>query len=118
MAAFTVNLKIDQGATFSQPFTWKTGTPAAPVDLTGCSARMQIRSKRVNAAVLLELTTINGGIVLGATAGTVILNLSAVQTAAIVWISAVYDLQIVFSDSTVRRLVSGTVTVSPEVTRA
>ena len=117
MAAFKVNLKIDQGATFSKVVIWKTGTPPVVVNLTGCTARMQVRGKLTDTAALLDLTTANGGIVLGGIAGTVTLNVSAIQTAAISWTSAVYDLEIIFADGTVRRLLSGSISVSPEVTR-
>lgn len=117
MAAFKLNLKVDQGATFSKVVVWKTGTPAVAVDLTGCSARMQVRGKLTDPAVLLELTTTNGGIALGGTTGTVTINISASQTAAISWVAAVYDLELVFAGGTVRRLLAGSVAVSPEVTR-
>ena len=117
MAAFKVNLKIDQGATFRKVVTWKAGTPALPVNLTGCTARMQIRGKITDAAALLDLTTVNGGIALGGVLGTITLNITAAQTALIAWKAAVYDLEIIYADATVRRLLSGSVSVSPEVTR-
>jgi hypothetical protein len=120
MAAFKVNLKIDQGATFSKLVTWKTGPAllAVPVDITGCTARMHARGKIADAATLLDLTTANGGIVLGGAAGTVEIKLTDEQTAAITWAAAVYDLEIEFADGTVRRLLQGSISVSPEVTRA
>lgn len=117
MAAFKLNLKVDQGATFSQVVTWKAGTPAAPVNLAGCTARMQARGKLADTAVLFDLTVANGGIALGDSAGTVTIKLTSAQTAAITWTSAVYDLEITFADSTVRRLLTGGIAVSPEVTR-
>jgi len=119
MAAFKLNLKIDQGATFRKPVTWKLGpAPGTPVDLTGCTARMHVRLK-VNSpgAPLLELTTENGGVVLGGALGTVEMVLTDEQTSAIDWASAVYDLEITFANGTVRRLLQGTVSVSPGVTR-
>ena len=117
MAAFKVPLKIDQGATFRKSVTWKTGTPATPVDLTGCTARMHVRSDIKSPTVLLDLTTVNGGITLGGAAGTVELMLTDEQTAAITWTTAVYDLEIEFATGDVRRLLYGSVSVSPEVTR-
>lgn len=117
MPAAKLKLSIDQGATFTKTVTWKTGKPAVPVDLTGCTARMQIREKIESTAVLLELSTTDGRITLGGTAGTVNLRVEAVDTAAITWRSGVYDLEIEFTDGTVRRLFSGPVSVSPEVTR-
>lgn len=118
MAAFKVPLKIDQGASFSKLATWKTGTPAAAVDLTGCTALAHIRSTLESPDILITLSTANGKIVLGGAAGTVEIELSATETAAIAWTSAVYDLEITFADNTVRRLMYGSVTISKEVTRA
>ena len=37
------DLEIWEGATFYQEFTWKTGDPETPVDLSGYSAAMQAR---------------------------------------------------------------------------
>ena len=110
-------IQIIQGATLRDVTTWKAGTPAVPVDLTGCTARMQVRLKVDDETVLVELTTANGGITLGGTAGTVTIYMSDEATAAINWKSGVYDLEIEFGNGDVRRLMYGGVSVSPEVTR-
>lgn len=118
MAAFKLNLKIDQGATFSKLVTWKVGpAPGTVVDLTGCTARMHARQKITDASVLLDLTTENGGIVIGGSGGTVEIKIPATQTAGIKWTGAVYDLEIEFPNGDVRRLLQGSISVSPEVTR-
>lgn len=114
---FKHNITIIQGATLRDVTTWKAGTPAVPVDLTGCTARMQVRAKIDSADTLLNLTTENGGITLGGTAGTVTVFLSATATAALTWKSGVYDLEVQFGNGDVRRLLAGSVAVSPEVTR-
>ena len=117
MAATTLTITIEQGATYSKLITWKTGTPALPIDLTGCTARMQVRAKITSVTPLLELTTENGGIILGGTAGTITLFISAEDTAAFDWDGGAYDLEIEFTDGTVVRRLYGSVSVSPEVTR-
>jgi hypothetical protein len=117
MAAAKIKLSIDQGATFTKTVTWKTGKPAQPVDLTGCTARMQVRESIDADAVLLSLSTTDGRIALGGAAGTISLRVEAEETAAITWKAGVYDLEVEFADGTVRRLLSGSVSVSPEVTR-
>lgn len=119
MPAHKVKLEIDQGATFDKTFTWKTGTRdnATPVDLTGCKARAQFREEVESTAVLLELTTDNHRIQLGGAAGTIRLLISAEDTAALAWPTAVYDLEVEFPDGTVVRRMAGSVVVSPEVTR-
>ena len=117
MAAAKLKLLIEQGATFRKVLTWKAGTPAVPVDLTGCTARMHIREEIASGVILHSLTTEDGGITLGGTNGTIELFISPVDSALFVFSSAVYDLEIVFSPTDVSRLLYGTVTVSPEVTR-
>lgn len=117
MTAFKVPFKIDKGSTLDETFTWKAGTPAVPVDLTGCTARMQVRSEIDSPIVLLELTTENGGIELGGTAGTIRRRMTASATAALTWDSGVYDMEIVFANGTVQRKLKGPASVSPEVTR-
>jgi len=116
-APFKHNIPIYQGATLRDVTTWRAGTPSVAVDLTGCTARMHVRAKIADTDTLLTLTTENGGIALGGTAGTVTIYLSATATSALTWKSAVYDLEIVFAGGDVRRLLAGSVTVSPEVTR-
>lgn len=117
MAPLKLSLTVYQGATFRRVITWSAGTPAVPVSLVGCTARMQVREKLDAPAVLLELTTENGRIVLGGLAGTVTLVLTAAETEALTWRSGVYDLEIEFPSGDVRRLLAGTVRVVPEVTR-
>ena len=111
-------LTIIQGATLRDVTTWTAGTPAVAVDLTGCTARMQIRATVDSTEVLVSLTTENGGIILGGTAGTVTIYMNDTATAAITWRAGVYDLEILFGSGDVRRLLYGGVGVSPEVTRS
>ena len=111
-----IKTTIYQGATFRSRLTW-VAPGGTPIDLTGCSARMQVRPEIDSPAVLMELTTSNGRITLGGTAGTVDLFISAVDTAAITWDSGVWDIEILHPGDDVTRLAQGTVIVSPEVTR-
>lgn len=120
MKPFKRNLTIIQGADFDDDFVWQAGPDEdnlAPVDITGCTARMQVRAEVDSPDVLLSLTTENGGIALGGATGSVVLTLTALQTAAIDWEQGVYDLELVYPDARVRRLMAGRVVVSPEVTR-
>lgn len=119
MAAFKVNLEILQGETYDKTMTWKVGADKTPVDLTGCTARLQVRSFVDSTVKLLDLTTQNLGIILGGINGTIQLLISATNTAAILtWTKGVYDLEIQFANGvTVRRLMEGKVKVSKEVTR-
>lgn len=117
MTPATVDLTIYQGATFSRTFQWKTGTPAVAVNLTGYTARMQIRRKITDTDVVLSLTTSNGGITItNAAQGTFQIDITATQTEALTIKAGVYDLEMV-SGAVVTRLLQGAISVSPEVTR-
>jgi hypothetical protein len=110
------DLEFLQGETYTKQFIWKDSAGTA-VNLTGYTARMQVRQSKASDTVLLELTTENGRITLGGAAGTIDLNLTATTTAAITWRRGLYDLELVASNGVVTRLLEGEVTVSKEVTR-
>ena len=121
MSAAQHDLVIEQGATWSQAVIWKTGSPATAVNLTGYTARMQLRSNITSSTIALSLTTGNSRIALtagsGAGAGTITLSITATDTAALAAGRYVYDLELVSSGGQVTRLMEGVVTVSAEVTR-
>lgn len=114
---FKAKLKIYQGSTFRWNAVLKNGVPAVVTDLTGYTARMQIRSELESPTVLVTLTTENGGITLGGVLGTIDLYLSAAATALFAWDSGVYDFEFIAPGGDVIRYLYGAVSVSPEVTR-
>ena len=115
MTAGAYDITAEQGAAFAMRATYKDSNAAA-VDLTGYTARMQVRKSVASATVILELTTSNSRITLGGSAGTVDLAVTAADMAAISAGVYVYDLELV-NDSAVTRLIQGAFTVSAEVTR-
>lgn len=88
-----------------------------PVDLAGYTARAHIRETQDATATILTLTTENGGIVIDNAAKTVTLVLTATQTAALSFDSAVYDLELVSGGGEVYRIAYGDVKLSLETTR-
>ena len=118
MKPATINIIIYQGSTFTKDFAWKTGEPALPVNLTGYTAKMQIREKVSETAIILELSTDNGRIVItNPLEGHFTLNISASDTAAMNFKNAVYDFEFTSPDGIVRRIFGGSVSLSLEVTR-
>lgn len=108
-------LLVDQGSTWS--FLVKTREKDGTyTDLTGYAARMTVRPSAESATVTASLTTENGGITLGGTAGTVDLLLTAVQTTALTAGNYVYDLELV-NGAVVERILEGAFVVRREVTR-
>ena len=109
------NIIADQGATFSRNLHWfdPDGTPK---DITDYTARMQVRQRYVSTSTVLSLVS-PGDIALGGGSGTIVVTASATTMAAVASGEYVYDLEMVASNGVVTRLVQGTFTVRPEVTR-
>lgn len=116
MSATTFDITIEQGATFTLSLVWKDSA-GTPINLTGWTARMQVRPSYGSDVVLLNLNSTSGGITLGGLAGTIEVVGSATATAAITGRKAVYDIELVAPGGAVTRLLQGLATLSPEVTR-
>lgn len=114
--AATKNLLIEQGATFRLTLSIKNKSTGQPVNISGHTARMQVRPTVASSTVLINATTENGKIAVTGATGTIAVTISATETAALDFGSAVYDLESV-SGATVTRRLQGTVTLSREVTR-
>jgi len=85
-------------------------------NLAGLTARMQIREKVSSTTTLLELTTENGGIVIDNVAKTITINITATQTTALSFKSAVYSLEVI-DGTTVIPFIYGSITLDVEITR-
>ena len=116
MTAAAYNFVIEQGATLDKIFVWKDSTGTV-IPLTGYTAKMQIRHTVGSSTILLDLSTLNGRIILTASTGQIRLLVSATDTSAITWQRGKYDLELVSSTGVVTRLLYGDVEVSKEVTR-
>lgn len=91
------------------------GLATAPVDITGYTAKMQMRSYPDSPTAVLTLTTADG-ITLDGPTGTITLHATATQTGAINQGPYDYDIEI-YQGSSVTRVVQGQIEVSAQVTR-
>jgi hypothetical protein len=116
MAAIVKNLSIEKGAAYRLRFIPQV-TGGTPLDLTGCTAKMQVRDAADT--LIDELSTANGRIALGGVAGTVDLWFPAGLTAAQQKDSGVYDLEITPPSGPTEtwKLARGRVKYLAEVTR-
>lgn len=87
-----------------------------PVNLTGYTARMQIRQPDAAGAIVQSLTTENGGLTLTAN-GEIKRLITAADTTLLAFECGVYDLEIVSAAGVVTPVVSGAVELQDEVTR-
>lgn len=131
MTAIAKDLSVEQGATFILAFRWmnadEDGVPTTPKDLTGWSARMQVRVAQQDEA-LVSATTVNEKIKVGhdpeneevaddPTNGWVFVELTDEDTDLLDRKSAKYDLEMEDSNGRVYRLLQGKVKVSPNITQ-
>jgi hypothetical protein len=126
MIAGIYNLTCEQGTTFSRLIEIEqpdlvndpSGQTYIEYSLVGYRARMQVRRTVDNANYLVSLTSENGGlrVIPGIYENQIQMFMSASVTASINQ-SGVYDLEIVDAEGTVSRVLQGSFTLIPEVTR-
>ena len=87
-----------------------------PYDLTGVTARMQVRGKITDVEVIDELTTENGGIIIDNALKTITILVSATDTAAYNFSSAVYSMELI-NGTEVIPFIYGNLTLEKEITR-
>ena len=126
MRAGTYNFTCEQGSTFTRLIELEepnlavdpTGGTFSPVDISGYTARMQIRRTLESTSPMISLTTENNRLVVnpGDEANQILINLSDAETSTLTT-NGVYDLEIESPDGVVSRILQGAVTVSLEVTR-
>jgi len=108
-----LNLICPQGSTFARTLTYKIND--IPVNLTGYSARMQVRPFHYSYDTIASLTS-SAGITLGGSAGTINILMEPSSTVEFPSGDYVYDLEL-YTSSNVYRLVEGKFVVTAEVTR-
>jgi len=113
--AVSYNVTIDQGANWDLNVEYDNPN-GTPVNLTGYTAALQLRSLPESATAVLSLSTGSGITITGAT-GLVAISATATQTRAIDEGTYYYDLEITSPAGVVTRLVQGQAVVTPEVTR-
>lgn len=109
-----VDLVIEQGTTWGIAFPLLDEADQ-PADLTGWSARAQVRTKVGDSTVLYEWSSDGGNIEVGN--GRAILTVPPAVSSAWTWRKGVYDLELTSPSGDVIRPVGGGVRVDPEVTR-
>lgn len=114
MLAGLLDIEIEQGATFNLVFLYQDENGAA-INLTGMTARMQLRRTYNSPTALISLTTENSRITIDALLGKITLNIDAVTTATLTG-SGVYDLELV-NGSNVSRILEGSYKICAEATK-
>jgi hypothetical protein len=108
----TDNLVIPKGC------TWGRAYPVNGFDLTGYTAKAQVRATRESSVVLYEWSTLNGTVLIDPVEKTVTLQHGPAVSAAWTWTTGVFDILLTSADTlTVIPVVQGAVRVDLTVTR-
>jgi hypothetical protein len=136
MSGAALDLYIEQGDDWTPIWTLRFKANAQPMDLTGYTARMQIRSSYSATATLVDLQSATGGIALGGVNGTIQPKLTDTQTMAFFPVGGpapnpvnvkvndrpftlvgAYDLKLTSPAGNTLTVAGGRVYCSPDVTR-
>jgi hypothetical protein len=109
------NFEVDQNATFSFILEYKDDNDNA-IDLTGASAKMQIRDTKGGSKLAVTLTSPSGGITINGPTGTLNIKMTPTQTNKLFYPKSSYDVMVVDSNGNKIKLLEGFMTLNRSVT--
>ncbi len=118
MASSVYNFEMNQGSDYTIPLKLQDSTGTA-INLTGYSARMQLRRTAGACTAIDELSSTgdDARILIDAAEGRLKLRFPNAVTEKYPAASLVYDVEIKSASGDITRILQGTITVSAEVTR-
>ena len=114
--AVEMDLTVEQGTDYAQSFR-RQDSLGEIVNLTGYTARMQVRRSVSEPTFLLELTTENGGLVIDGLAGQITIVIRDDQTTGASWRRGRFDIELISPAGRVSRFLFGRLELLREVTR-
>ena len=109
------NFEVDQGTTFSFTVEYKDSNDA-PINLTGATAKLQVRDTAGGSKLAFTLTSPSGGIIIDAVNGKITCKMTPTQTNKLFYPKSSYDLMVTDSNLNKTKLVEGFLTLSRSVT--
>jgi hypothetical protein len=115
MGTLKYDIMVRKGANFKLNIACQNDDKT-PKDLTGYTAKAQVRATKTSATALMDASTANGFITINAPGGIVQINVPQATTEVMVWTSGVWDLEITSAGGEISRIVEGFASLSQEVT--
>ena len=109
------NFEVDQNATFSFVVEYKDENDNA-IDLSGASAKMQVRDTKGGSKLAVTLTSPSGGITIDGPNGKLTVKMTPTQTSKIFYPKSSYDVMVIDSNGNKIKLLEGFMTLSRSVT--
>ena len=109
------NWEVDQGTTFTFTVEYKDNNDS-PIDLTGATAKLQVRDTQGGSKLAFTLTSPASGIIINPLLGKLTIKMTATQTNKLFYPKSAYDLMITDSNLNKTKLMQGFLTLSRSVT--
>lgn len=109
------NFEIDQNTTFTFTVEYKD-SQGNPIDLTGASAKLQVRDTKGGSRLAFTLTSPSGGITIDPALGKLTVRMTPTQTNKLFYPKSSYDLMVTDIYLVKTKLLEGFITLSRSVT--
>jgi hypothetical protein len=110
------NFEVDQNATFTFEVQYTEEDETTPIDLTGATAKMQVRDTKGGSKLAFTLTSPSGGITIDGPNGKLTIKITPTQSNKMFYPKSSYDIMVVDSNSNKIKLLEGFMTLSRSVT--
>jgi hypothetical protein len=110
------NFEVDQNATFNFQIQYTEDDEVTPIDLTGASAKLQVRDTQGGNKLAFTLTTPAGGITIDGPTGTLDVKMTPTQTNKLFYPKSAYDIMVIDTNGNKIKLLEGFMTLSRSVT--
>jgi hypothetical protein len=109
------NWEVDQNTTFTFVIEYKDSN-GDPINLTGATAKMQVRDTKGGSKLAFTLTSPSGGITIDPLVGKLTVRMTPTQTNKLFYPKSSYDLMLIDANAIKTKLVEGFLTLSRSVT--
>ena len=109
------NFEVDQNTTFTFIVEYKDENNS-PINLTGASAKLQVRDTKGGSKLAFTLTSPSGGIIIDPLLGKLTIKMTPTQTSKLFYPKSEYDLMITDSNLNKIKLIEGYLSLSRSVT--
>lgn len=106
------NWEVDQNTTFTFQVQYTEDDEVTPIDLTGASAKMQVRDIKSGSKLAFTLTSPAGGITIDGPNGLVTVKATPTQTSKLFFPKSAYDIMVIDSNGNKIKLLGGFITLS------
>lgn len=114
--ATSKNFEVDQNATFTFQVQYVEDNEVTPINLTGCTAKMQVRDTAGGSKLAFTLTSPASGITINGPTGTLTVKMTPTQTNKMFYPKSAYDIMVIDTNGNKIKLLEGFMTLSRSVT--